>query len=271
MPDNTFVVRSADNTILIPGATLMNGTGGGAPALQQDAAYPMSNLLNPSRSSVWATGASPPSPFYVHITINSQNVIGWGFLGMRGATGPGFIDFGYRTAAQGYSIDPAQYTALSTLGGTGPIDKYFAFTSQSMRHLQFTVRFSPAAGFALGKFVVARSKDDWFLDTPGKGSIYSPGSSRVIEVPQVRVRSQAGEQHVTVLSRSAYRRFSFIFNNVAESTKTFLETFAQETNPSTYVAVDGTVYEVLPVPGGITATQVWIGRWDCTVEMESLP
>lgn len=270
MPDNTIFIRNKDNATLAAGVSISNGSGG-APTLTQDLAYPMSNLLNSSRYSVWATGPSPPDPTIVHMTVPNSNVVAWGFLGLRGAIVPGFVELAYRSASAGYSTNPGDYTPLSTLSGSGAIDKVFRHASTPMRYLQFKFSFVPSSGWAMGKFLVAKAKDDWFFDTPDAGALYSPGSSRVIIAPQVRVASQAGEPHVTAVGAYAYRRFSLRFANVGDVTRAFVESFAQETKPATYLAGDGTAVEVLPVPDSVKVEHVWLNRWTCSVEMESLP
>lgn len=49
------------NAIANAGVSLKNGTGGGAPALEQNADWPMSHLLIADRETYWRTSAAPPT------------------------------------------------------------------------------------------------------------------------------------------------------------------------------------------------------------------
>lgn len=62
---------AALRSIVPAGSVLQNGTGGGAPALVQDASYPMTNAMRDDRYALWNTGAAPASPFTVDLTMNA--------------------------------------------------------------------------------------------------------------------------------------------------------------------------------------------------------
>ena len=56
-------------------ATLKNGTGGGAPARDEDAAHLMEAAQNADRNALWSTSATPTSPLNVDFTWGSSRTI----------------------------------------------------------------------------------------------------------------------------------------------------------------------------------------------------
>ena len=73
------------------GATVKNGSGGGAPALVQDSAYPMSNIALNDRLVQWSTGASPSNPTTVDIDLgNTYTLDTFSMHGIRISGGTNF-------------------------------------------------------------------------------------------------------------------------------------------------------------------------------------
>lgn len=81
MANVKFLVR---NAIAQAGVVLMNGTGGGAPALDEDADWPMSHLLSPDRETYWRTSPVPPEPIQVDFDLGSaQSIVASGIAKLR--------------------------------------------------------------------------------------------------------------------------------------------------------------------------------------------
>ena len=60
---------AAARSIVAGGSVLQNGSGGGAPAVVQDANFPMSNVMQDDQYVLWNTGAAPGTPVQVDITL----------------------------------------------------------------------------------------------------------------------------------------------------------------------------------------------------------
>lgn len=71
------------NALAASGVVLKNGTGGGAPALDEDSDWPMANLLSPDRYTYWRTS---PVPFETHVDFDlgsAQSIVAAGMANLR--------------------------------------------------------------------------------------------------------------------------------------------------------------------------------------------
>jgi len=263
----TRLIRAGDNRTTSASAVIMNG--GSGPPLIQDPAYPMSNLLNNDRNSVWASGPTATDPIVVHIDMGlSQNVRIFGLLGMRAATGgfgPVQLTLGFRTALQGYASDPASYTIAGSVFVTGP-DVFLEITPTGMRYLQFSLA-SPGSwgnGFSLGKFLAAATVND--LDM-----IYSPGSARGVVVPQIRREAQSGTIHVTRTGLN-YQTFALSFRSITDATVGILNGIAISEFPFVYLDYNNAIFECLLSRADWQRTHRWSppNLWDADLEFRQL-
>lgn len=72
------------NALAAAGVVLKNGTGGGAPALEQDADWPMSHLLSPDRETYWRMGPTPSDAVQVDFDLGSaQTIVALGVARLR--------------------------------------------------------------------------------------------------------------------------------------------------------------------------------------------
>jgi hypothetical protein len=261
--------RTVTNRVLNAATVLKNGTGGGAPALVQDAAYPMANLQTADRYSVWSTGASPPGPTLVHYDLGAdQSVLFVGILGLRGvndaAITPITCDVGKRTAAQGYSGTAADYTDVASFGD-GRRDLAATITAASGRYWQFEFNALPSTGFSIGKLMLSTALTDL-------GILYSPGAEVAIIKPQVRTRTPGGAQAATYLG-DARRRFTFPYRTVDATLLGTLRTLGTQVDPFVYFDHEGNVYECLADPE-FASQHVWAtptGVHDAALVFEQLP
>lgn len=72
------------NRLAVSSVVLKNGTGGGAPALNEDTDFPMSNLKLADRNSYWRTSAIPGDPLQVDFQLAAgfQSVVALGITNL---------------------------------------------------------------------------------------------------------------------------------------------------------------------------------------------
>lgn len=265
---NTRFVRPTDNRTLAATALLKNGPSG--PALVQDPAYPMANLLTHDRYTVWATGAAAAS-IAVHIDMGvTASPRMFGLLGLRVATGgysPSQCAIGYRTSVQGYSSDPGAYTSIGLIILPG-LDATLEVGPTAMRYLQFYFGMPGTGwgtGFSLGKLLATSTLQDL-------GFLYSPGFDHTIVTPQIRTRTQAGLPMVTRIG-TPYSRFVMPLRSVDGGTLGVIQNIAGATDPFLYYDRINQPYECLPSRMEWSRSHRWSppDAWDIDFEFEQLP
>jgi hypothetical protein len=270
MPGTRFSTKAA-NYILSTGVVLKNGTGGGAPALLQDAAYPMSNLLKVDRYTVWASGTSAPNPTLVHIDLGVDRALTFfAVLGMRqppGAAGNTITSiFGTRTAGLGYSGVSTDYIDRATVTvPTTEVDGGVVAASATGRYLQVKVSvINTSLGLTLGKFAVG------LLDQDLGTIIHSPGAEDRLVTPQVRTETLAGFPVISYVG-GPYRRLSLPFQAITTTVKNQLDAIGKLTDPFAYMDEFDVVRECV-APPEFAVIHRWAppDLWDSVLELRSL-
>lgn len=164
-----------------PGVVLKNGTGGGAPALDQDASglYLMANAIQDDRESFWLTSSSPASPINLDIGLGTQRSVScvWvsGILYTAAANDLATVTVtGHATT---YSASEAGYSSRGTITipavtaqGMAPRDAGAIISALPTTYLRFKFNFRGGpAQFAIGKIGVGLAID--------LGGYYSAGST----------------------------------------------------------------------------------------------
>lgn len=139
-------------------ATLKNGTGGGAPALSEDADFPMSNLRSPDRYSVWVTGATPPDPMQVDFSVLAATTLkAFGVARHDTDWVDGPVEVYYSTSAYlpgGWSLGPT-FTPLA-----GRTNMLVESTIASVRSLRFSMSAHTLTSAMLGNFLAYKDSYD---------------------------------------------------------------------------------------------------------------
>lgn len=118
MPNNTRFALGSDNRITQTTTTLLNGSGGTAPAKSEDAQYPMVNLQVQDRYSIWRSANALSGTFYcdwdMGADVNIDVAAIHGFRRASGQSSPASFDLQYRTAATGYNGGASGWTTSKT-------------------------------------------------------------------------------------------------------------------------------------------------------------
>ena len=276
--------RTLDNkAVRVASATLpiiINGDGAysGAPAKDEDAQYPMSNLYSPERYRVWSTkvgtadtaikvqldlagGANGAGAGGLDVDISSA-----GFLGLRGHAGtapPASVAVGSRTRAQGYSS--TTYTSRGTLTTLGERDSIVEFTLASARYWEFNISSYNVAGFALGAL--------WLGVLQEFGIFWSAdGGATWAEEHNVLLSRTAGGHMSAVTRGDAWAQYTLTFRTIDNTKRaTLLSHFgaAQRARPILILDENG-VPRQFYVQGGPQFFQVFDGVYGATLNLERM-
>jgi hypothetical protein len=216
-----------DNSVVGQVLTLKSGTGGGAPALDQNNDFLMSNLNKPDVYSPWKSSASPPDPLNIDFGATlAQNIIAIGYSGM--STGwPTQIDFYYSSGAYSGGSPPA--TLLGTLTPTAAGARILAVTSTSVRSLRIKLTGMPANSI-IGKFVVLTNT----LDLAMEGG---PGSGVQVNYARSHIKTPSGVPVITTIGRTG-RIYTLEFPTILTATRTSLLAVAEASAGGTLMMVD---------------------------------
>lgn len=231
------------NLLEASGAVLKNGTGGGAPALDEVAGYPMTNALTRDRYTVWqqSSGAGMDVDIYLG---GSKNFTVFGFQNHRptAAAGVGIttIDLYYQTGA--YSPGGV-WTAIATISGLAALrDMALVFAQKTGNSIRASLTVADA--FTLGRFWLGVVDKDL-------GTIYMPGRRRTLQQSVADDRAPGG-----VLCRSwtgdSYNLYGLPFDESDTTLLAALRTVAAKKQSLIYLDHEDVVSEVLLANGSLT-------------------
>ena len=261
---------------------LINGNGAysGAPALVQDADFPMSNALLVDRSAaIWVTGPTPDNDplnsdliIELHIGPTPLSIVAAGVLGF--SFGPGtlfplsyLIEYlpGATYSTSGWVSD---IPAVSTQGGR---DSGAVFSPRTAKFWRF--RFSSAGlganGFSVGSFFIATTVTDL-------GFLYSRATETLVQ-PQLLVE---GYGHTPFISHTglSFRRWALSYDNNDTTTRGLFDNLGYSPVGSTpipfvFLSPENGVYECVQDGEEFVREHIWAppDRWRFTFPMRSLP
>ena len=274
--DYGYGYGSTDPTLPI----LINGNGSytSAPAKDEDAQYPMANVLSYARYTVWSTkvgtadtaikvkldfggGATGGGAGGADRTISSA-----GLLGLRGHSGtapPPTVVLGYRTRAQGYSA--TGYTTVTTLSPDGERDMVAQFDAVSGRYWEFNINPYNAAGFSLGAFWLGILQDFGHYWSADGGAAWAEDHNVLLTVT-------AGGHRDAVSRGDRWARYTLTFRAIPASQQQKLHDHfgaRQRTKPILILDEAGVPRQFF-VTSGPQFSQRFTGLYDAVLELERL-
>ena len=176
MANIRFFRNSQNEALTENGATLKNGSGGGAPAEASDSAYPMSNALLADRYSPWRTNNTPAGT-PVNLDVDLGGTLSIYAIGVHGFTlisgSMGTLTLGYQTGTYNGAGSFTTFGTISAASLTTSRDRAVVDTgTQSARSLRWSFAHTSAI-WSVGKVfaVVAPTID---CDALMPGSLYTP-------------------------------------------------------------------------------------------------
>jgi len=246
-------------TNLLAGATLKNGTGGGAPARNEASPYVMENAQGTDRSSAWATSAAPDVPQYIDFDLGSSKAITvFAILGFRAST------ISAVTAMSAYTSGGAVYPPVGWTfrGGLNVArDTALIIGSVSQRYVRFQFDL-PLAAFSVGRLWVGSPTDiGVYHDTDG---VYGVSRNRM------ETQLPGGAFVLTDLGDPG-GRYSLRFSTADATLKNTLKGLRDQSGSFVVIDPEGQVREVF-VPGGqVEPIRRWNSVWDVPLELTVMP
>lgn len=213
-------------------ATVKNGSGGGAPARDEDADFPMDNVLQGDRHVVWRSSASPSYPIRLDVDLGGNRTIeALGFHGMFGAW-LGITAY-YQTGA--YSAG-GTWTAMAVPSvASMPRDTGAVFAAvANVRSLRFDISGSGQIG--CGKFFAGALVD---LELVG-----SPGMENNTRLNRELVTLPSGATFAYSLGANGHE-ITIPVEQVSTATSSLIEQLAGQTGSFTFVDLQDVFYDVL--------------------------
>lgn len=237
------------NRLEASGVTLLNGTGGGEPALEQHADFPMTNLFYRDSETVWRTSDAPTSPVQIDIDLGSSLACSCAaLLNLRAASTQVLTTCTVQSAA---ASPGGPWTTRGTIALTAhlnliPIDAGGAFDSVSARYWRFEITDAGSGWYSIGKLWLGVAQDLGFEYFSNEG--WRHGRTR-------RRREKQGEG-APILFDGGRRShdFSMPMPDVTSTPVAIIETLSTLTQPFVLFPHEGQAYEVF-IPGGRDETE----------------
>ena len=261
MANNTLI----GITNLLATATLKNGTGGGAPALDETSPYTMAKTQTSDRSSVWKT-ADPPSasPLNVDFDLGSnKTVTAAAILGYRTSAGLAASSLKIYSAPSSAGYVPAAWTLQGTISSISgnPRDAGVVFSSVSQRYWRFEFTHAGNA-WSAGRLWLGNPTDLGLIHTPG--GVDRPFANR-LETPQPN-----GAIVINALGDPG-RDFSLPFASQDSSLRDTLQNLHTQTGSIIYVDSEARFFECIVKGGAVPASRPWNTLYDLQLELTRLP
>jgi hypothetical protein len=250
------------NQLWESGVVLKNGTGGGAPALVEDADWPMSNLLKKGRYLYWKADMGSLVP--VHFDLGASKTLRAAALVMnRGySTDPFDPFYGDITTCNVYydngsTYPPAGWTSIGNLTPVGNNTILDFLSGIAGRFWRFDVSAS----------IVPSSCKLWLIPDANRvalGNEYSPETTDRERKLKLSSRTMAGlpeyydpVDNFRVLPHSRYLRPDLVWRQVPEADRAIIEALGALDYPFLCNYPDGSVREFALEGGVVKWTKVF--------------
>ncbi len=271
---NQNKARKVSPTSTYPKLINGNGAYSGAPALVEDASFPMSNLLDKDRASkVYVSGPNPynsaGSDLIIEFDIagSAQSIVAAGMLGfglVGGSLFPSQLIVEYLPGTTYQTTGWIADIPILSIGGVRDVGS--VFTARSARFWRFRFPFASGAqdGFTVAGFFLATTVTDL-------GFLYSRASERIV-TPKTTIE---GYGRTPTITRTGipFRRWTLAYDNIDATTKATFDTLNSEASPFIFLAPDDRVYECVTDGEEFERAHVWSppDRFQFAFPMRSLP
>lgn len=242
-------------------ATLKNGTGGGAPARDEDAAHLMEAVQNADRNALWSTSATPTSPLNVDFTWGSSRTIEI-IAALNIVAAPGALASIAVSSQTGAYTPGGSWTSLGSVSTlASPADALIlpSPSTSSVRSLRFV--FTGTGQFALGRLWAGQLTDLGVYPDPD----YSESPARAGE----RVFGPLGQFFGVDYGRSRTDP-SFEINRIASGVVSSLRALADTGASFLYLNHRGVMIEARILPGDLTITERFTDLYDASVRVTQM-
>lgn len=252
-----------DTTNHVAAATLKNGTGGGAPALDETLPYGMANLLTSDRYTIWKTASTPSaSPVLLDLDLGSDKATkAVAVLGYRRVGASAVTTVTVKSAASASGYVPGAWTTQGTFSlSANPRDNGCEFSSVSHRYWRLEFAHGGSA-WSAGRIWIGSPTDLGAIHSPG--GLYAPHRNR-LETPLpsgATVLQDLGDPGAD---------FTLPWNSIESSLRTTLQALADATGSFLLVDPDGNFFEVFMRNGRVPVVRQFSSLFDINLEMARL-
>lgn len=242
-------------------ATIMNGTGGGAPAREETSPFVMERGLQHDRLTPYMSAVTPTSPFFYDLDLGAAQSI-------EGVAVHGLEVFGSTVISTILVQSASSYLTFSTratltVGASKPRDPGAYFSAQSFRYWRFLIAFTTVGQFKFGRVALGPGVD---LGIRQSGP-YSNDPERY----QVEgARTVGGHPTIHDLGVGRARRYSIPLRSMDETTRAKLEGLSDTVRSLTMFDQDDIVSEAIVTGSRVRQSRTWPTTTDGQVELETL-
>jgi hypothetical protein len=265
----TRFVTNANNLGL--GATLKNGSGGGAPALASATGYPMANTLTKARYVPFVSASGAASPINLDFDQGGDTAvkaIGLHALSVLSGT-LGTITISYATAAEGYvpGAWPHTYGTIASSAFSGHRDACVV-ANATMRYWRISIAHT-SAQISLGKVLLAATLTDL-------GYIYWPGSTETIVRYDTAMVGPAGLPNIQTRPYLG-KLWQMTMDTVTGTQLATLQGLAASGDPFSLIDEGSLLEEVMIQGGQISAARKYAAGaaandvWAASLPLQRLP
>jgi len=274
MAGNTRFYRPGDNKWVVSNATLINGNVAytNAPPINQDAQFPMTNLLTSDRYLPWVTAVGP-GPGGVDVVVDldaganvTPQFVGFFALRQSGVASMGF-DVQYQTGAT-YNGNGTWVSARSGTISSGSRDVGYIVTgAQAARYWRFRLNVLQGIQWSIGNIFLSAAAVDL-------GIFYSPGMEETIIHPTIGYRTTSG--HFSVSSVGDTRAMVIMpFRNIEDAIKAKINSVFgrfSARDPAVWIDQNDVARQVVLANSELRWVHQWAAPnlWDCDLEIEVL-
>lgn len=253
--------------LAVANGSLLNGTGGGAPATVQATGFPMTNALTADRYTLWKSSTAPASPVYYDVDLGlNRSVRACGVHGLRTSSiSVFFVNVYYATAATGYPPSSGgAWTSFAAMNAaSSPRDLGSVNGSNVLaRFWRFEFVVSGSGFFSVGKLSLGLLSD--------LGIVYSPGTQAQIIRYRTEAATPAGQPVINDFG-DAGRLWTLNFESITSATLSTLQSLASQTGSFIYVDDLSAFYEVALQGGSFSWTRRFTDLYSAQVNLQRLP
>lgn len=244
-------------------ATLKNGSGGGAPALDEATSYTTARAQNTDRYSLWKTSGAGGT-YNVDFDLGSAKSVRLGaLLGLTCLTPTG----GTLTLQHANSYYPGAWTTAGTAtwaSGDRDVGVVLNSAAVSERYWRFNIVTTVATNITLGRLFLGTWANYELIGMHSPGGISSPYQNRIEQA------LADGSFNVNTLGYPG-RDFTLPFNQVTSTDRDILTAAAAASGSVVFVDGEDDVYEVLVMGGRADVSRRSGTTFDTNVTMKRLP
>jgi len=255
-------IKFFHTNVLSVASTLKNGTGGGAPALDEDADFPMSNLTIADRYLLWKTSAAPADPLQIDFSINSATIKAFGLANYDASWVGQQVDFYYSTSA----YPPGGWTLGASITPDSTRNNMLTEVNiASVRSIRVELNLHALASSKLAKFLA-------FTGVLDIGKQSAPGSSEEYIQQTTREETFGG---LPILTRTGpdKRRFRLLWPTASATIKSGMDTLLRLGTSFFLMTHESVPYEVCFANGRLVKPRIWDppALYDLDVLLDELP